>query len=376
MQQAPVRARAGRRRGADAASAVVALVLVGLAVAVGWWLNRAGVPLYAGSAPLFATWGPHLGPGTPPALLVAAATIGYGPQLAARLRWPALLLAGYATAVAWIVSLALIDGWRVGLATRLTLDAEYLAEVPGVTDVPAMVRGFTDRILDFQPDSWVTHVSGHPPGALLVFVWLDRLGLSGGGWAGLCCVAVGAVTAVAVPVTVRALGDERAARAVLPFVVLFPGAVWLGASADAIFAGVTATGIALLAIAAARPRPLGRRWGGSGTGALVATAGGVLLGFGVFLSYGLVLIVPLVLAVVAGDPAKLAVAPGRDRGQRRWSPLSPPPGSGGTTATSWWSSATTRASPGSGRTRTGSGPTWPAWCWLPGRRAPPRCAAR
>ncbi|MEV4627129.1 hypothetical protein AB0J90_12650 [Micromonospora sp. NPDC049523] len=298
MQQAPARDRAGRRRGADAVSAAVALVLVGLAVAVGWWLDRSGSPVHAGAAPLFATWGPHVGPGTLPALLVAAATIGYGHRLAARLRWPALLATGYATAVAWIVSLALVDGWRTGLATRLTLDAEYLTEVPGVTDVPAMVRGFAGRILDLQPDSWTTHVSGHPPGALLVFVWLDRVGLSGGGWAALVCVAAGAATAVAVPVTLRALGDERAARRVLPFVVLFPGAVWWGASADAIFAGVTATGLALLATAARPPARSDRRRGGSGAATLVAFAGGVLLGFGVYLSYGLVLIAPLVLAVV------------------------------------------------------------------------------
>ena len=255
-------------------------------MAVGWWLNRSGVPIYAGSAPLFATWGPHIGPGTPLALLLAGAVIGFGPGLAARLGWPRLLTVGYAATVAWIISLAMVDGWNGGLATRLTAEAEYLPEVPGVTDIPAMLSGFADRILDFQPDSWNTHVSGHPPGALLVFVWLDRIGLGGGASAAILCVAVGALTAVALPVTLRALGDEAAARAVLPFVVLFPGAVWLGVSADAIFAGVTATGIALLAVG-------GRRGGASGGTA--ALAGGVLLGFGIFLSYGLVLIAPLAL---------------------------------------------------------------------------------
>ena len=66
-----------------------------------------------------------------------------------------------------------------------------------------MLRGFAGRILDFQPDSWTTHVAGHPPGALLVFVGLDRIGLGGGGWAATVCVLVGALVAVAVPVTVR-----------------------------------------------------------------------------------------------------------------------------------------------------------------------------
>ncbi|WP_452101200.1 hypothetical protein [Catellatospora bangladeshensis] len=88
----------------------------------------------------------------------------HGPRLAATLPWRRLMAAGYTAAAAWTMSLAMIDGWRVGLAGRLTAQAEYLTEVPGVTDIPAMLAGFTGRILDFQPDSWTTHVSGHPPG--------------------------------------------------------------------------------------------------------------------------------------------------------------------------------------------------------------------
>ncbi|MET0236731.1 MAG: hypothetical protein ABW224_18925, partial [Kibdelosporangium sp.] len=166
---------------------------------------------------------------------------------------------------------------------QLTSQDEYLSAVPAITDIPTMLRTFTARILDFQPDSWTTHVAGHPPGSTLVFVWLDRLGLSGGAWAGIFCVLAGGLVAVAVPVTLAALGKPDLARAVLPFVVLFPGAVWMGVSADGMFAGVTATGIALLAL---RTR-------------LSALGGGLLLGFGVFLSYGLVLIGVIALVVCA-----------------------------------------------------------------------------
>ncbi|XVS65128.1 hypothetical protein ACQPYE_03415 [Actinosynnema sp. CA-299493] len=233
--------------------------------------------------PLFAEWLPHVGIGTPFAVLVAVAVVVWGPTLAGRLSWRPALGAGYATAVAWTFSLALVDGWERGFAGRLTTEHEYLHEVPGVTDVGAMLRGFSSRILDFQPDSWATHVSGHPPGAFLVFIGLDRVGLPGGAWASAFVVLVGALTAVAVPVTVRALASEEHARAVLPFVALFPGAVWIGASADGLFAGVTACGIALLAT---------RR----------AVAGGVVLGFGVFLSYGLVLMGVLALAVLVCHP--------------------------------------------------------------------------
>jgi hypothetical protein len=271
---------------ADLIAAGAAAALFAVAAVTGGVLHLLGRPVHASMAPLFAHWLPHAGPGTPAALLTAVLVWWRGPSLAARLSWRPLLALSYLGAVAWTLSLALIDGWQRGVAGRLTTDHEYLHEVPGVTDIPAMLSGFSSRILDFQPDSWTTHVSGHPPGVLLVFVWLDRAGLGGGGWAGLLCILTAALVAVAVPHTVRLLGTDDAARAVLPFAVLFPGAVWAGVSADGLFAGVTASGIALLAHGVTR---------GSVVGAL---AGGTLLSFGCYLSYGLVLTAPIALAVV------------------------------------------------------------------------------
>jgi len=282
-----VRAPGGVRNArADLVMGGIALGLVALAVVVGAALYLAGRPVHASAAPFTAVWLPHLGPGTPLALAVAALVGWHGPRLAETMGWRRLMLAGYAAAAGWILSLALVDGWQRGLAGRLATEHEYLSEVGGVTDVPAMLRGFAGRILDFQPDSWTTHVAGHPPGALGVFVGLDRIGLGGGAWAALVCVAIGALTAVAVPVTIRALGHEDAARAAVPFLVLFPGAIWIGASADGLFAGVTATGLALLAVALTRRR------------AWVGAASGALLVFGLYLSYGLTLIAVPMLAVV------------------------------------------------------------------------------
>ena len=276
-----------RLRGrADLLTGGGALSLIAVASAVGGALYLADRPVHASSAPFTAIWLPHAGPGTPLALIVAALVGWHGPRLAGALSWRRLLIAGYAAAVAWILSLALVDGWQRGLAGRLATKDEYLSEVGGVTDVPAMLRGFTGRILDFQPDSWTTHVSGHPPGAFLVFIGLDRIGLGGGAWAALVCVGAGALIAVAVPVTIRALGTEDAARAAVPFLVLFPGAIWIGASADGLFAGVTATGVALLAVALTRRR--------IGIGAVA----GALLVFGLYLSYGLTLMAVPALAVV------------------------------------------------------------------------------
>jgi hypothetical protein len=271
---------------ADLIAAGSAVGLFAAAAVTGGVLHLLGRPVYASAAPLFAHWLPHVGPGTPLAVLVAVLVWWRGPAVAARLSWQPLLVSSYVAAVAWTMSLALIDGWQRGVADRLTTEHEYLHEVPGVTDIPATLDGFTARILDFQPDSWTTHVSGHPPGALLVFVWLDRAGLGGGGWAGVLCILTAALVAVAVPSTVRLLGTDDAARTVLPFAVLFPGAVWSGVSADGLFAGVTASGITLLAYGAARGRTFG------------ALAGGALLAFGCYLSYGLVLMAPIALAVI------------------------------------------------------------------------------
>ena len=109
---------------------------------------------------------------------------------------------------------------------------------------------------------------------------LDRIGLGGGGTAGLLVIAVGASAAAAILVAARALGDEAVARRAAPYAVLFPGAVWVGVSADGLFAGWLAWGVALLAVAVARP---------GGGPSSPRCAGGLLLGGAVYLSYGLVL---------------------------------------------------------------------------------------
>ncbi|NUT21719.1 MAG: hypothetical protein HOV77_21295 [Hamadaea sp.] len=260
-----------------------AAVLVGAAIVVG-----RQVDVQAAAAPLYAHWIPHTGPGTVPAILIALLVIFAFPR---NLPWRSLLAVSYVAAFGWTLSLAMVDGWNHGVATRLTVDAEYLAALPSAGDIPAMIHGYADRILDFQPDSWNTQAAGHPPGALLVFAVLDRVGLSGGVAAALTCIAVGSFAAVAVPSALRSLGSGEIARAAVPFVVLFPGAVWVGVSGDGLFLGVTSVAVALLAT--------GR--------ALWTVLAGVLFGFAVFLSYGLVLMAFLAVAV--------AIA------ARRWKPL-------------------------------------------------------
>jgi len=248
---------------------------------------------HAQAAPLFGTWEIHASWGTLPAVLIAVAAVLWGPIVVQRLSWRTLTMGAWATACGWAFALAMIDGWRRGFAGRLTTPEEYLSQVHSITDIPATLRTFASRILDYQPDSWVTHVSGHPPGALLTFVWLDRIGLHGGAWAGLLCLLAGSSAAAAVLVGVRALADEQTARRAAPFVAVAPTAIWVAVSADGYFAGVAAWGIALLAVAVRRPLRFPT---------LVAAAAGLLLGWGVFLSYGLVLLGLPALAVLASAP--------------------------------------------------------------------------
>ncbi|MFI6647651.1 hypothetical protein ACIBI8_08450 [Streptomyces sp. NPDC050529] len=280
--------RSGHRR--DLAAAGAGVVLVAAAVLVGRAYDDAGRVLVVHWPPLLASWYPHIGPGTWAAPAVAVAVIAHGPVLADRLRWRSLLIGCYATALAWVLSLALIDGWGRGIAERLTTKHEYLRVIGRFDDIGAALRGFNEHILIGPPGNWPAHVAGHPPGSTLTFVLLDRVGLGGGAWAGVWCIVTGASAAVAVLIAVRALADEHTARRAAPFVVLAPVAIWAGASADGYFTAVAAWSVTLLALAATRTVR---------SPAAAALGAGLLYGLTCYLSYGLTLIVLPLLAVLA-----------------------------------------------------------------------------
>ncbi|GHE95420.1 hypothetical protein E5082_22790 [Streptomyces griseoluteus] len=281
----------------DLYAAAAAVLLVTAAVLVGRHIQDAHHTLFVHWPPLFADWDPHVGPGTPAALILAAAAVAYGPTLAARLPWRALPWVAWAASAAWSVSLALVDGWHDGIATRLTTANEYLQVIGRFHDIPATLRGFDGHILAGVPGNWPAHVAGHPPAATLTFVLLDRIGLGGGGWAGMWCVVLGASASAAVLVAVRALADERLARRAAPFLVFAPAAVWMGSSADAYFAAVAAWALACLALALTRRSLL---W---------AAASGLLAGLTGYLSYGLTLIALIGLAVLVLARADLRARP-------------------------------------------------------------------
>ena len=316
---APPARRSGLR--ADILAGAAALLLVFVALGVGM---LTGARLYGGAHfgrasssfgeyPVLAHLSPHVGPGSVLAVMVAMAAVAWGPALAERLRWRFALAGGYVLSVAWIFALALVDGWQPGVAHRLATGsrvpvrgarhhrhpARCCARSPTGSSTTSRTRGprtcpATRRARRSCSSGWTGSAYPAPTAA------------------GVFCVLAGGLVAVAVPVTVAALGRPDLARAALPFVALLPGAVWMGVSADAMFAGVMATGVAMLAVGTARLTA------GRSAGGLLCAVAGLLLGFGIFLSYGLLLMAPIALAVVLVSrcwrallyavPAALAVA--------------------------------------------------------------------
>ncbi|MBA2716416.1 MAG: hypothetical protein H0U51_05070, partial [Propionibacteriales bacterium] len=211
---------------------LVAVTLMAVAMvlpaALGWDVHLLEVP------PLHADWQPRVGPGTPAAVLVGITGLLGATCAAQKWPWGRLLLGSFVLSVAWLASLATVDGWA-GIGHVLNTTNEYLNTARSVTDISATLHEYVDRIPIDSPHNWPVHVAGHPPGALLFFILLVQLGLGSGLAAGWVVLLVASTTPVAVLVTVRRLGTEEAARRAAPFLVLGPAAIWLAVSADAVF---------------------------------------------------------------------------------------------------------------------------------------------
>lgn len=274
------------------AGLITAVVLIVAALAIppltGWevWANH--------FPPLHARWRPHIGLGTVPALAIAFIAIRWGTDAAARLSWGRLLIVAFGVGALWLFSLALVDG-PSGLGKILEHSSEYLQVARTITDIPALLSEYISRIPRDSENHWRIHLAGHPPGAVLFFWALAKLGL--GSWlgAGIAVLLIGATTPIAVLITLRRLGAEGAARKAAPFLVFGPAAIWVAVSADGMFAAVAAWGLCLLALAATAGASGRHHWW---TAALWGVGAGALLGYCMLLSYGLPLLGVLAVAVL------------------------------------------------------------------------------
>ncbi|CAN5577779.1 glycosyltransferase family 39 protein [soil metagenome] len=267
----------------------------GLAIALGLMAAASLIPFLTGwkvlvdLPPLHAEWDPRVGLGTVPALVLAVLAIRFAVDLGQRLPWRVLLLVAIAASAEWMIALALVDGVD-GLGAILDRSSEYLGTARSVTDVSATLHEYISRIPLHADNHWSVHVAGHPPGALLFFVGLVRLGLGGATSAGLVVIAIAATTPAAVLITLRRLGAETEARLAAPFLVFGSAAIWMAVSADAMFGAVAAWGLCCLAIAATAARVPVRL--------AASAAAGLLLGYCVMLSYGLPLLAVLAVAIL------------------------------------------------------------------------------
>ena len=321
--------------------------------------------------PLHGCWDPKLfGPGHAARGRARAARAGgTAADLAERLPWRRLLLASYVAALAWLLALAL-----------RRRDRRDLAGARQPVRVPAQPRATVDRRARAArratsagsrydaADNWPTHVGRPPAGraAVLRRCWC-RLGLGGDFAAGLVVTVLAATTAVAVLVTLRALGAERWRGGRRRSWCSTPAAVFMAVSADAMFA---------------RGRRLGRwpawRWRDRASrGRLVAWSAlaGLLLGCRVMMSYGL----PLIGAARGRRAGRRPGRGGRCRSPRRsrwrWCSASRRAASPGGRPTRCSTTATATASRPTGRRPTGCGATSPRCVSAPGRCSAPASGA-
>lgn len=273
----------------DLASVAAVTLLVVVAVLVGRRLNDGGEPILAGVPPLQGTWDPRIGVGTVLAPAVALLVVTWGVRWVKTARFSGLWPVTWAASAVWVLAVAWVDPWTRGVTSPLLSPFDYLIAVGRIQSWGDLTSHFIASIPSDTAQPWPAHVASHPPAALAPFVLLDRLGLGGPGPAAVLLLAVGTSTTVALLVASRALVGLDAARRLAPFVALAPGAIWIVTSADAMFMGVAAWGVALTAVACTTR---GRR------AAIAGFAAGVVLASSLYMSYGLMLILIVVAAVV------------------------------------------------------------------------------
>lgn len=287
----------GRVESFDENKAAGPLAAWGGLIAVAWlWGNMindarpAATDMLVQAPPLTGHFVLRISAGILAPIAVAGIIIAVGPALARRVSWRTLVWLVIAASVVWIVSLVLGDATK-SLSGPVRNANDYLAGVPFVGDHPMVfLRTFTTGIWKLP-----SHVRSHPPGVVLFLALMSHNWFGSPGGAAAIFVLGGAAAAPAVLVTVRDVVGEAEARAVAPFVVLTPLALWMGTSADALFAGIGAWAVATLVLASSpaanASRPHSRR-------VLLALIGGVLFAISLFLSYGVALLVciPVVVA--------------------------------------------------------------------------------
>ncbi len=190
-----------------------------------------------------------------------------------RAPWWLVQLVAYAAALAWALSLALVDGFA-GLTRSLRDPDNYGSDVTDVAGRPW--HYLHEYVSDAATHS--TAARGHPPGPVLLLWFLHRLGLNSQLGLALVVTALGVATVPLVLSAVRGVSGTRTARRYAPVLILAPYAIWTAVSMDVFVAVLAAVGIACGVRASAAHRS---GWPSSGW-ALLA---GLAIGLAALFSY-------------------------------------------------------------------------------------------
>lgn len=238
------------------------IVAVGLAVAAVTVVT--GADLGTAAAPFAGHYRLRIVPAT---LLAPAVAVGvlcaHRAGWVTRLPWIGLLVLSYATALAWTLALALVDGAN-GLSGPIRFGG-YLRDAAVVGDDPVGFIGhFTSRLDTYSPAT-----RSHPPGAVLVIWSLEKLGIRDPAALGFAIGALGCLTVPLVVIAVRSLCHDPAARRLTGVLALAPWAVWTAVSPDAVTATLAAAGVALGVVGS---EPGRRTWWAALSGLLIGAA--------------------------------------------------------------------------------------------------------
>lgn len=285
---------------ATVVSAATALLIAGSVVLVaavwGRQLIDDGAAIFVGAPPFAGAWALQWPRGLWTAVALGVGLVALWVPATERLRWSVLLVCSAACSAGWSVVLAASAGWSA-LPAPLTTRFEYLPLARHLGDPGSFIGSFVERLPDYP-----THVMGHPPGAVLVFWGLDRIGLSDTGVA-MVVLAVAASAAPAALIALERVAGRPAARRAAVFVGLAPAVVWVATSTDALFMGVAAWAVALGAVAVTAER-------GRAAAPVAGAAAGVLAGALLTMTYGAVALL-----------APLWFLTGWAAWRRRWIPL-------------------------------------------------------
>lgn len=248
------------------AVALGGLLLARIGTEAGWRVGLDAAP-FAGLARRTVSLGSVLAP-----LVAAAVVVAVRRGLAERLPWRRLLAAAWLAAFAWCASLALVDGGH-GFTTLLMDSEGHRADVAAIGDDWWAFLGEVDD----RPEALAVGNRTHPPGPVLLLWGLDRAGVDGTLPLGILLTSLAALVAPLVTVATRSLCGERAARRLLPALVLAPYAVWSAGSLDGVTAALAAGAVAVGLVASEPGRT--PRW---------PIAAGVLLGVAALFSFPVV----------------------------------------------------------------------------------------